>query len=178
MMSRTMAEAQLPKRVDAGKLVDSNQQFTAYIDSANLERLNSAVVRCDEPIHCQMVFERDTDRKRVLTGSFHTNVVMCCQRCLGDVTIPLQGEYKLGFVLNDEQAKALPRQLEPVELDEDGKLDLWSTIEDEVLLSLPNFPMHPESECQIMQPEPEPEYTDSYVNRVNPFDVLAKLKQK
>ena len=39
MMSRTMAEAQLPKRVDAGKLVDSNQQFTAYIDSANLERL-------------------------------------------------------------------------------------------------------------------------------------------
>lgn len=177
-MSRTMAEAQLPKRVDAVKLVDNNQQLNANIDSKNLTRLNEAVVRCNEPVHCEIQFERDQDKNRLLTGSCNTNVVMICQRCLGEVSLPVTSRFQLGLVFDDDQARQLPKRLEPVELDENGQLDLWVVMEDEVLLALPAFPMHTHGECQLEQTEPEPDYTDSDEKRPNPFDVLAKLKQK
>lgn len=178
-MSRTMAEARLPQRVDAAKLVEVNQRFTADIDSKELSRLSDAVESCDAPVSCDIEFDRDEERNRILTGSCKTQVVMICQRCLGPVTIPVESDFQLGLVFDDEQAKQLPRRLEPVELDEDARLDLWETLEDEVLLALPSFPTHPESECQIKQPTPETTATDdSDVKRPNPFDVLAQLKQK
>lgn len=173
-----MAEAQLPKRVDAVKLVDVNQQFNAKIDSENLTRLREAVVDCNEPVHVEIEFQRDQDKNRLLVGSCTTSVVMTCQRCLGDVTVPVESSFQLGLVFDDEQARHLPKSLEPVELEEEGHLDLWTVLEDEVLLALPSFPMHDDHECQVRQPEPEPEFTDSDVKRPNPFDVLAKLKQK
>src|SRR5690606_18973202 len=125
IMSRTMAEAQLPKRVDAVKLVDNNQQLNADIDSKNLTRLLDAVVHCNEPVHCEIQFERDQDKNRMLTGSCNTNVVMICQRCLGEVSLPVTSRFQLGLVFDDDQARQLPKRLEPVELDENGQLDLW-----------------------------------------------------
>lgn len=175
-MSRTMAEAQLPKRVDAVKLVDGNQQLSANIDSKNMARLNEAVIRCDVPVHCEIEFQRDQDKNRLLVGSCNTNVVMICQRCLGEVNIALESRFQLGLVFDDDQARQLPKRLEPVELEEDGQLDLWAVMEDEVLLALPMFPLHADGECQLQQTEPDS--TDSDEKRPNPFDVLAKLKQK
>src|SRR5690606_29772120 len=118
MMSRTMAEAQLPKRVDAVKLVKVNQRLKAEIDQNNLTRLNEAVIRCLEPISCEVEFLQGAEKQRLMRGSCHTSVVMICQRCLGEVTFPVSGEFNIGLVFNDEQASQLPRYLEPVELDE------------------------------------------------------------
>lgn len=178
MMSRTMAEAQLPRRVDAVKLVMVNQQFNADIDSKQLTRLNEAVEDCIAPVHCEIQFGRDQENHRLLQGSCNTSVVMICQRCLGNVTIPLASRFQLGLVYDNDQARQLPKRFEPVEVDENGQLDLWTVMEDEVLLALPMFPAHPEGDCQFKQPEPMPETTDSDDKRSNPFDVLAKLKQK
>lgn len=179
MMSRTMAEAQLPKRVDAVKLVKVNQRLKAEIDQNNLTRLNEAVIRCLEPISCEVEFLQGAEKQRLMRGSCHTSVVMICQRCLGEVTFPVSGEFNIGLVFNDEQASQLPRYLEPVELDEKGQMDLWSVMEDEVLLALPMFPMHAENECKtkIAVSESEAETTNSSDERPNPFAALAKLKQ-
>ncbi len=172
-----MAEAQLPRRVDAVKLVDNNQQLNADIDSSKLTRLGETTVRREAPVHCEIQFSRDPENNRLLSGSCHTQVVMICQRCLGDVTIPVESSFELGLVFNDDQARQLPKRLEPVELDEHGILDLWTAMEDEVLLALPSFPVHTQGECELKQPEPAPEITESDEKRPNPFDVLAKLKQ-
>ena len=172
-----MAEAQLPKRVDAVKLVDNNQRLNANIDGSLLERLSDAVENCVAPVHCEIQFSRDQDNNRLMTGSCHTQVVMICQRCLGNVTVPVDSSFELGLVFDDDQARQLPRRLEPVELDEQGQLDLWTVMEDEVLLALPPFPVHEHGECELKQPEPEPVTEESDVKRPNPFGVLAKLKQ-
>ncbi|TNC92237.1 YceD family protein [Thalassolituus sp.] len=176
MMSRTMTEAQIPKRVDGGKLVDVNQQLTGQIDASKLTRLSAATLRSDTPVSCNLEFDRDIERHRVLKGDCSTSVVMTCQRCLGEVTLAISSNFELGLVFNDEQAKQLPKRLEPAELTEDGLLDLWEIIEDEVLLSLPDFPMHPADECSADLPEQEE--TNADVKRPNPFEVLAQLKQK
>jgi len=176
MIPRTMAEAQIPHRVDAGKFVDKNQQFNGEIDSSELTRLNEAVERCLTSVSCTLSFDRDEERHRLLVGSCSTRVAMLCQRCLNVVELDVSSQFELGLVFNDEQARQLPRRLEPVELDQNGLMDLWSVIEDEILLSLPAFPMHPENECHLQQPEPEESYSN--VQQPNPFDVLAQLKQK
>ena len=177
IISRTMAEAHIPRKVDATKLVEVNQQFNAAIDSSKLDRLNEAVDQCNAPVECKLSFERDEERYRLMTGECSTRVTMICQRCLGNVEVDVKSQFSLGFVFNDEQAAQLPKRLEPVEMDENGIVDLWSVIEDEVILALPMFPMHSESECQIQQPEPE-NTTSGNEKRPNPFDVLAQLKQK
>lgn len=174
-----MAEAQLPKQVDAVKLVNVNQQLNAKINSENLTRLQAAVIRSGDFVECEIEFHQDESKHRLLTGSIDTQVSMICQRCLGEVDLPIHSDFQIGLVFNDDQAAQLPRAFEPVELDEEGRLKLWEVIEDEVLLALPMFPTHAENECQAKAlPEPSAEITDSSDERDNPFAVLAKLKQK
>ncbi|MEK9712190.1 MAG: YceD family protein [Thalassolituus sp.] len=177
MMSRNMTEAPLPKRVDGVKLVDVNQELNGLIDSKQLSRLTAATVTCTEQIPCHIEFSRDDERHRILSGNCSAEVVLECQRCLEDVSFAIDSDFELALVFNDEQAKKLPRRLEPAELDEDGRLNLWEIIEDEILLNLPDFPMHPEGQCKAHQTEPQ-ENTAEEEKRPNPFDVLAKLKQK
>ena len=74
--------------------------------------------------------------------------------------------------------EAADQRLEPVELDEEGRLYLWDVIEDELLLNLPDFPMHPQDECQALKIEPQEDIAAEEPQRSNPFDVLAQLKQK
>jgi len=176
-ISRTMAEAQLPHRVDATKLVEINQQFSAEIDSSELLRLNDSVDQCLAPVKVNVSFDRDQERHRIMMGECSTRVSMICQRCLGTVEVDIESQFSLGLVFNDDQAKNLPKSLEPVEMDENGIVDLWSVMEDEVLLALPMFPTHSDNECRIQQPEPE-NTTSGNEKRPNPFDVLAQLKQK
>lgn len=176
-----MAEAQLPKRVDAVRLVKVNQRLNAVISSENLTRLNDAVIRCIEPVTCEIEFLQAADKQRMMQGSCHTQVVMICQRCLEEASLLVSSEFQIGLVFNDEQASQLPKYLEPAELDEEGYLDLWEVVEDEMLLALPMFPMHPENECSAKQSTTELEaetVTESSEKRPNPFAVLAQLKQK
>lgn len=178
-MARTMAGAQLPKQVDAVKLVNVNQRLNAKINTENLSRLNSAVVHCSEFVECEIEFHQDESKHRLMTGSINSQVSMICQRCLEEVTFPIQSKFQIGLVFNDEQAAQLPRAYEPVELDAEGRLNLWEVMEDEALLALPILPAHAEGECELKTlPEPSAEITDSSGKQENPFAVLAKLKQK
>merc|ERR1712000_157629 len=143
-----------------------------------LLRFSEAVEDCNAPVSYILDFHRDQEGNRVITGSCNTMVVMTCQRCLGHVEVPVVSSFELGLVFNDDQAKQLSRQLEPAEVDEHGMLELWEVLEDGALLALPSFPVHEQGECELRQPEPAPETTDSDEKRPNPFDVLAQLKQK
>lgn len=177
-MSRTMTDAQIPKRVDGKKLVDINQQLTGTIDSVKLTRLASATTRQDALVQCNVEFYRDQERFLIFSGKCSVNVGMECQRCLGEVQVDIRSEFELGLVLNDEQAKKLPRRLEPVEMGEDGQLELWEAIEDELLLCLPDFPMHGDGECTAFGIRSKENDDAAEIKRENPFDVLAQLKQK
>ncbi len=105
-------------------------------------------------------------------------MALICQRCLEPAVLGLDTECDVGFVASDEAAKNLPRNYEPVILDDEA-LDLHELIEDELLLALPAVPMHPMGTCQHppgYQPdEAEPE---EEAEKPNPFSVLAKLKRE
>ena len=87
----------------------------------------------------------------------------------------------LGDRLSREQAQQRPKELEPF-LTDDFTADLWSMVEDELLLVLPPFPLHERDECPAREDLEafEPDGSEAEPVRKsgeNPFSVLAELKK-
>jgi uncharacterized protein len=99
-------------------------------------------------------------------------VVMQCQRCLGEVEVPLSIDKRLRFVETEAQAAALDAELEEDVLEQQPELNLQLLAEDELLLELPIVPRH--ESC----PQPLSWASDStaVLEPPNPFAALALLK--
>lgn len=149
-----------------------------------LSRFRGAVHSLEEVGSCRvkLSFSMDSERRRMVAGELEAPVILECQRCMGPMPYTLLSQFALGLVTSDRQAQQLPKQLEPF-LTEDFSADLWSMIEDELLLVLPPFPLHNRSECAAAEildslesegevEDPEQPLAD------NAFSVLADLKKK
>lgn len=179
IIARTMAEASLPKRLDAQKMIDNEQVLTGSVESSGFERLADAVESVIKPIDYRFAFNRDIEGTRVIDGTCATQVSMVCQRCLKPVELDILGEFQLGLAFSDDEAKHLPKRYEPALMDENGNIDPWELLEDELLLALPMFANHADGECAFKQPEAEVEQIDEAASKKdNPFDVLKQLKSK
>lgn len=76
-----------------------------------------------------------------------------CQRCLKPLTETVQIDSWVSPVKTDAEARLLPDEYEPILVDDDGELTILTLIEQEMLLSLPNFPKHDGCKLSINQPE-------------------------
>ena len=110
-----------------------------------------------------------------LKGRLH----LVCQRCLQDCAVDL--DEKRRFVLVNSEAEADDYPLEDEEqepLVASQQFDLLGTIEDEVLLSIPLIPKHPEDFC-----EPhasvfgEGKGDEPLDEKENPFNILKNMKK-
>ncbi|QWE02944.1 DUF177 domain-containing protein [Polynucleobacter sp. JS-JIR-II-b4] len=110
-----------------------------------------------------------------LKGRLH----LVCQRCLQDCAVDLDEKRRFILVLTDFEADEYPvedEEQEPLVVNQ--HFNLLETIEDEVLLSLPLIPKHPDGFCEPHastfgdggDEEPSNE-------RENPFNVLKNMKK-
>lgn len=116
---------------------------------------------------------------QILELGLKGRLYLVCQRCLQDCVVDL--DEKCRFILMNSEAEA---DAYPIEDEEQEPLvvkqhfNLLETIEDEVLLSLPLIPKHPEGFCEphatifgdVGDEQPENE-------RENPFNVLKNMKK-
>ena len=126
-----------------------------------------------------------------VSGSIETNLALVCQRCLERYDFPIAKDFMLALIKTEKEAESLPLRFEPY-LVETNPLILNDVIEEELLLAMPQIPMHDKSDCTaskwISNPGNEvdksAEGTDSQdassqnVGEENPFSVLANLKRK
>lgn len=174
-----MSKSELPERVDAYKLADQGPQILeGVVPSTRLARLTDAVLSLDVEFTAALSFSRDAEQRRIVAGDVSGQVVLECQRCLQPVSVALNGQFTMAVVYNEEMAKALPADIDPLMLLPDEPLVVADLVEDELLLCLPMHAMHDEGECQI-QTEFAPD--DSEVEEApvkdNPFKVLESLKR-
>ena len=82
-----------------------------------------------------------------LDGSVRLPARLECQRCLEPLDLELHSEFGISFTDGDEASgrAELAAGYEPLE--SDGPIGLTTIVEDEILLALPDFPMHPPEEC-------------------------------
>ena len=110
-----------------------------------------------------------------LKGCLH----LVCQRCLQDCAVDLDEKRRFVLLATEAEADDFPMEDEEQEpLVASHHFNLLETIEDEVLLSLPLIPKHPEGFCEphnsVFGVEDEDEVVDE---RENPFNILKNMKK-
>jgi len=166
----------LPQRFNPDLLARDGTRFESVLPQTQMKRLGDILVSTEHDIHCTAMFSR---RKNVVvvSGRIKTTFLVECQRCLQTMEVDIDEPYELVFVDDEEQAEALPKQLDPVILDEHGHIHVVDLFEDEVILHVPDIPRHTDaSMCNVEKTEFGTVPTDAEEGKPNPFDALKNLQ--
>ena len=120
-----------------------------------------------------------SEPRQILDLALKGRLHLFCQRCLQDCAVNLGEKRRFILVATEAEADDYPLEDEEQEpLVASQHFNLLETIEDEVLLSLPLIPKHPEGFCEphatVFGLEDEDERSDE---RENPFNVLKNMKK-
>ncbi|WP_111495858.1 YceD family protein [Marinobacter bohaiensis] len=178
-----MSNAELPRIVDPNKFAEQKANLEGVIALRCLSRFAGLLQEVEGDVRVHLQFGMDAERRRVVEGRLEAPVVLECQRCMSPMQTTLNSTFKLGLVISDEQARQLPRELEPF-LIESFEADLWQLVEDELLLAMPPYPLHERDQCpaaetlESLEGQVDENPADEPEQRENPFSVLAELKKK
>ncbi|MFK8078720.1 MAG: DUF177 domain-containing protein [Granulosicoccus sp.] len=169
----------LPQRFNPDLLARDGTRFEIVLPQNQMNRLGDILAATEHDIHCTAMFSRRKDHI-VASGRIKTTFSVACQRCLESMEVDIDEPYELVFVDNEEKAEALPKQLDPVILDERGHIHVVDLFEDEVILHIPDIPRHTDaSVCRVTTTEfgalPD-DVNDTEEGKPNPFDVLKNLQ--
>lgn len=175
-MPNPMPEQSLPRSVDALKFCQQGVRVSGLLPVKELPRLSAELQANDGSVLADLVFGIDEQARKTMHGHLAGVLTMLCQRCLDEIPVHVMTDVAWALVWNDQQAAQLPRTLDPV-LIEGQELDLYSIVEDELLLALPLVAVHEEGRCQppAVASLAEPEVLQ-VEKKKNPFQVLAALK--
>ena len=140
-----------------------------------MPQLLSLLVDDEGEVSVELRFALDQQKLRTVTGHATARVKQECQRCLNPVDIELHASFDLAVVLNEEQAKNLPRYYDPLLVEED--VVLATMVEEELILTLPSVAYHQDCKVKLSYGESVTE-SSGQDKKPNPFSVLAALKQK
>ena len=120
-----------------------------------------------------------SEPRQVLDLALKGRLHLVCQRCLQDCAVNLDEKRRFVLVASEAEADDYPLEDEEQEpLVASQHFNLLETIEDEVLMSLPLIPKHPEGFCEphatVFGLEDEEEGLDE---RENPFNILKNMKK-
>ncbi|WP_028118068.1 23S rRNA accumulation protein YceD [Ferrimonas senticii] len=176
-----MQKVRIPVTLNPSRCAQRRLRYEGILPSKVLKRVNGASAGDCKDIDVSVECGVDAQGIVYLSGKAVTELTLTCQRCMEPVNVPVAVEFAYSPVTDDSQIDELPDAYEPVELDENGEVQLHKLIEDEVLLSFPIVPSHDTEECnmasrdlsvgQIAEPEP------AYERAKNPFAVLETLKR-
>ncbi len=165
-------------RIDPWRAVAAEQRFAGAGFPSDLPRLNDALSdiggSAEWPARFELQFGRDPESQPVALGRVELTLRLVCQRCLGEVRIPLDAPIALALVRNESQVAGLPDHLDPVVVEEGG-LSPLDLVEDELLLAIPQVPLHAEGDCEPSAREFS-EGPATAPSLVNPFAVLVGLQ--
>ena len=120
-----------------------------------------------------------SEPRQILELALKGRLHLVCQRCLQDCTVDLDEKRRFVLLATEAEADDFPMEDEEQEpLVASQHFNLLETIEDEVLLSLPLIPKHPEGFCEphasVFGVDDEDEVVDE---RENPFNILKNMKK-
>jgi uncharacterized protein len=114
-----------------------------------------------------------------LKGRMH----LICQRCMQPCLVQIEESRQFVFLANETLADAFPMEDDALEpLVASSQFDLLGTIEDEILLSLPLIPKHPEGACEASSlgsgTDDPLSQGEALKKPDNPFNILKNMKKK
>lgn len=176
-----LMSAPLPDRLDPWRAVQSGAAFAGEAALDELPRLAAAVIGADGPARYSLRFELDGQGRALVSGRVSMALRMTCQRCLGEVPVLVDTQIAIALVraasdadrLGLTQIAGLPDDLDAMPVG-DEPIRVMDWVEDELLLAIPQVPMHPLGLCEpaaVAVPD-----EDALIKAESPFAVLAALR--
>jgi len=162
-----------PDLLDPRRFADLGKHFAGEIPLTAFSRLGPLLLDCTGDVEFELRFQREGQRA-VIRGRARAEVQLECQRCRGPMAFEVVSEICLAAVEALGEAERLPEPYDPLLL-EAPTIKLVELLEDELLLSLPQVPMHALGQCTAAQADKRAE---AAADEENPFAVLAELKRK
>ena len=175
----TTGHQRLPVEVDPFRLAREGQKLETVAPVAKMKRLSELLYSTENEVAVELEFGVDILGTYFLQGHLQAQLELICQRCLKPMKVDVDTTLSLGFVSNAEKAETVPTEYEPLVVEE-GRVFLMDLIEDELLLALPQIPIHPQQICTAQVWQSEPEQADENLSEAkadNPFSILAGLKK-
>jgi len=164
-------QERLRRRYQIQKEVPRGGYFRGKIEVSNLARLSEFLLSDQAKIVVEFSISQSDYDTPILQGCLETGLTVECQRCLEAMEIPLQIDFKLLVDADDDMIAE--SSLDTV-YSEDGTIDLFEVVEDEIILGLPLVIMHEDVACNEFW-QAQQQGAEQAIKE-NPFSVLAKLK--
>ena len=153
--------------IDAMEFAGNGRGIRGEIPFKELSRLDDMLLDSAGTLAYVVQGARANDRN-VLEVSLSGVVHLRCQRCLGDLEFPIKVSSRLKLA-SAEELDAVDEDDEDEYIEAVSQLDVIELVEDELLLSLPFSPKHPDGACVSVN--------EGLKQAANPFSVLAGLKK-
>ena len=162
----------IPPVIDPARFARDQSRLSGMLSLARLPRLADVLFDHQGNVSYELQGYTTANGQPALHLSVGSDLAVRCQRCLE--RLPLHIEVTRDLVLIAEA-----RDIDPVDDEDDdtdtipgvAALDVLDLVEQEVVLSLPMAPRHPEETCEA-QPAAQTGNTSS------PFSALAGLKRR
>lgn len=166
----------LRRRYQVQKELARKGYYEGAVALSELSRLGELlnpvdVARAERWIALKFEFLRNEYDVPMIVGQLRASLELQCQRCLQALDMPMELEFRLMIDASDELVR--DSSLDTLYSD-DGFIDLYEVVEDELILAIPLVALHEDAACNEYWPasatEPEPAAEE------NPFAVLRQLK--
>jgi uncharacterized protein len=137
-----------PPVIDGLEFSRSEQQLRGSLPVRDLRRLEDLLHDASGSLDYELKGTRDARNRPQLALKVVGRLHLQCQRCLGLLDYPVDVANTLLVVPRDAQSDEEMTDPEaPDAIEADPQLEVAGLIEDEILLSLPLAPRHPEGAC-------------------------------
>lgn len=171
-----MSRGSLPIYVEPFRLCDAGATLAGRLMDTQLERIREFSVGTTDGIDINLVFRRDEEGRNRIGGTIDTVLHTTCERCLGALDLEVHVDVSLLLVAAGASVPETADDENIVEVEEE-RLLLLPLVEEEVLLAIPQFPVH--EQCDMVAYDRAAGATQAKPEaKANPFDVLAALKRK
>jgi uncharacterized protein len=165
----------LPPTLDVRKAAVREVTVSGVLRLSEMTRLQGVLASDAGHVEATCAFGRDEEKRLVATISVAANVEVRCQRCLDIMPLVVATENRLAIVADDDQARSVPSHMEPWVVEgEQG--NLWTLVEDELILGIPIVSYHDSDECKQILKEYQQSPPESVEVEESPFKVLEQLK--
>jgi uncharacterized protein len=168
----------LRRSYQVNKEVTRHGYFEGDIALSELARLGELLhpgesEQDEQKIAVKFEFVRNEYDIPMITGQLQTSLELECQRCLKPLDLPMQLDFQLMIDADDDLLR--DSSVDTIYSD-DGFIDIFDVVEDELILATPLVALHEDSSCnehwQVSAAEPDA------AAKENPFAVLQQLKTK
>lgn len=174
-----MFKVKLPLQINPLRLGQQLESLCGYVPVDGMSRLAELVHTPDvkevaeHRCEVKLSFSINEFNRPVAKGTMQLTVNLICQRCLKPFAFNIISDINWAFAKDDAEAKQIQGSYDPI-LVEDGKVDLFTQIEDEIILNLPMIALHDDMVLCGSVLKVKVEANDPV--KENPFAGLANLK--